>query len=272
MTVIYVDVLFVVNFFITFLLLLITRRLAKEETKMVRLVAASFVGGAYSLVILFDNLAFAVSLIGKFAAACVIVLCAFKIRSFKSYAKNVSVFFFTNFVFVGIMVGLWMIFKPAGIVINNSTVYFDISAKVLVFSALAAYIVSAVVIRIYNSRIAKKELYELTVFYGDNKQKLFAFSDSGNNLREPFSDYPVIVADEKLFNGVTCNRVIPITTVGGESMLYAFKPDKVVVSTAWGTAQLERVYIALSPNVRKGEYQGIINPNAIDEVQYAAKN
>ena len=44
LTVIYVDVLLVVNFFITFLLLLITQKLAKENSKLVRLVLASFGG------------------------------------------------------------------------------------------------------------------------------------------------------------------------------------------------------------------------------------
>ena len=128
LTVIYVDVLLVVNFFITFLLLLITQKLAKENSKLVRLVLASFAGAAYSLVILFDELDFAVSLLGKLAAACLIVLIAFRRSGLKCFAKNTAIFFFVNFVFVGIMVGLWMIFKPAGIVINNSTVYFDVSA------------------------------------------------------------------------------------------------------------------------------------------------
>ena len=156
MTVIYVDVLLVVNFFITFLLLLVTQKLAKENSKLTRLVLASFAGSAYSLVILFDELDFAVSLLGKLCAAFVIVLIAFRLTSFKCFIKNTAIFFFVNFVFVGIMVGLWMIFKPSGIVINNSTVYFDVSATALLVSAFLAYIISAVIIRIYNNKTAKK--------------------------------------------------------------------------------------------------------------------
>ncbi|HJB75506.1 MAG TPA: sigma-E processing peptidase SpoIIGA [Candidatus Eubacterium faecale] len=272
MTVIYVDVLLVVNFFITFLLLLITQKLAKENSKLVRLVLASFAGAAYSLVILFDELDFAVSLLGKLAAACLIVLIAFRRSGLKCFAKNTAIFFFVNFVFVGIMVGLWMIFKPAGIVINNSTVYFDVSATALLISAFIAYVISAVIIRIYNNKTAKNELYQLTVYYDGQKCSFFAFADSGNNLREPFSDYPVIVADENLFKDVPCSRVIPVSTVNGEGILKAFKPEKVVISTSRGSGELSRVYIALSKNVKKGEYQGIINPKSVSEVQYASKN
>lgn len=272
LTVIYADVLLVVNFFITFLLLLITQKLAKENSKLVRLVLASFAGAAYSLVILFDELDFAVSLLGKLAAACLIVLIAFRRSGLKCFAKNTAIFFFVNFVFVGIMVGLWMIFKPAGIVINNSTVYFDVSATALLISAFIAYVISAVIIRIYNNKTAKNELYQLTVYYDGQKCSFFAFADSGNNLREPFSDYPVIVADENLFKDVPCSRVIPVSTVNGEGILKAFKPEKVVISTSRGSGELSRVYIALSKNVKKGEYQGIINPKSVSEVQYASKN
>lgn len=271
MTVIYVDVLLVVNFFITFLLLLITQKLAKENSKTVRIVFASFFGAAYSLVILFDELSFAVSLLGKLAAGCIIVLIAFKYSAFKCFVKNTAIFLFVNFVFVGIMVGLWMLFKPSGIVINNSTVYFDVSALSLLVSAFIAYVISAVIIRIYNSKTAKNELYEITVYYGDIKRTFFVFADSGNNLREPFSDFPVIVADESLFKDVPCSRVIPVSTVNGEGILKAFKPEKVVISTSRGSGELSRVYVALSSNVKKGEYRGLINPKSVSEVQYAQK-
>lgn len=69
-----------------------------------------------------------------------------------------------------------------------------------------------------------------------------------------------------------CNRVIPVTTVGGEGVLYAFKPDKVTVQTSNGKSLLGNVYIALSHNMKKGEYKGIINPNSVCEVKYASKN
>ena len=88
MTVIYVDVLFIVNFFITFLLLLITEKLAKRGDKLYRKVLASFVGGAYSLVILVDELSFLVSTLGKLIAASIIVLIAFKPVSLKNLIKH----------------------------------------------------------------------------------------------------------------------------------------------------------------------------------------
>lgn len=272
MTVIYVDVLFIVNFFITFLLLLITEKLAKREDKLIRKILSSLAGGAYSLVILADELDFLVSLLGKLAAACIIILIAFKPISVKIFVKETLLFFFVNFVFVGIISGLWMIFKPQGVAVNNATVYFDVSAKALLASALIAYIITAAALKIYNNKLSKRELYRIKIYVNGACVKLFAFADNGNNLKEPFSDYPVVVVDEELFKEEECNRVIPVSTVSGEGVLRAFRPEKIVVSTSRGECVIERVYVALSSTVKKGEYQGIINPKIINEVDYASKN
>ena len=264
MTVIYVDVLFIVNFFITFFLLLVTAKLSKRSEKTWRLVIASFVGGIYSLIILINDLNFAVSFFSKLAAAGIMIFIAFKFKSKAAYVKEVILFFFVNFLFVGIIVGTWLIFKPSGIVINNSTVYFNVSAKILLITALIAYLLSALIIRIYNNKTASKELYSVTVFKNENEIRFFAFADSGNNLKEPFSNSPVIVAEKKLFNHIECHRLIPYSTIGGEGVLSAFKPDKVEISSAFGSVEVEEVYIAISDNVKKGEYQGILNPKILN--------
>ena len=274
MTVIYADVLFIINFFITFLLLQLTEKLCKRNERLWRMVLASFFGGAYSLVILVDELAPAVSWLGRLATAFVIILIAFSRQSFKCLIKETAIFFLSNFILLGLVVGLWLLLKPAGVVINNSVVYFNVSAKTLLISALTAYVISVVALRIYNSKLAKNRLYEVTVFIGENRTRFFALADSGNNLREPFSDYPVIVADKALFEGASCTRVVPFSSIGGEGLLQAFKPDSVTVSAADKTYRLSNIYIALSDGVKRGEYGGILNPQTIiisgNEVQYAA--
>lgn len=276
MTVIYADVLFVINFFITFLLLQLTERLVKRSERLWRMVLASFFGGIYSLIILVDGLEPAVSWLGRLAVALVIVLIAFRWHGAKALIKETAIFFLSNFILLGLIVGLWLLLKPAGVVINNSVVYFNVSAKALLLSALFAYVISVIALRIYNSKLAQNRLYDITVFDEGGKVRFFAFADSGNNLREPFSDYPVIVADQALFENPQCTRVIPFSTISGEGFLHAFKPERVSVSASGSRYELTNVYIALSDNVRRGEYRGIINPQTVllsdNEVHYAQKN
>lgn len=263
--VIYADVLFIINFFITFFLLQLTAKLSKNNDKLWRIVLGSLIGGVYSLVILADDLHFLVSIAGKLAVGALIILVSFRLRGFKNYVKELFVFFLANFMFLGIIIGTWMIFKPKGVLINNSTVYFDISARLLLFSAMLAYLLSVLIIRIYNNKISAKELYRAVVYKNNREYKFFAFADSGNNLKEPFSDYPVIVADKSLFDSVETERLIPYSTIGNEGVLCAFKPDKVVIKTSRGQTEISDVYVALNNNVRKGEYRGILNPKILNE-------
>lgn len=260
--VIYVDVLFVVNFFITYLLLLFTSLMLKRSYNTLRLLFASAAGGLYSLVILADNLSFLLTAAGKLFVSFLIVFIAFGFVRLTVFFKSAALFYFSNLLFLGIIIAIQMLFKSDGITLNNGTVYFDISAKILLFSALAAYLISVVVIKLYNRTIEKKQIYSVTINKNGSTTHLYALSDSGNKLKEPFSDYPVIVADKTKISFDT-ERVVPYNTVGGEGVLQAFKPDKVVISNGKASFETDRVYIAMS-SVESKDFSAIINPEILN--------
>lgn len=263
MRVIYVDVLFVINFFITFLLLLLTAKLTKQKEQPVRLTVGAAAGGLYALIILAPELPFYILAASKAAAALLIVFAAFKFQNLKKYLQSLAMFLFANFVFLGLIAGAWLLIRPDGVVIKNNTVYFDISAHLLLLFAVFAYVVALGVIRLHDKRADKKEIYDVTVEKDGQQVHLYAFADSGNNLVEPFSAYPVIIAKKSLFKSAKAERVIPFETVGGEGMLTAFKPDKVTVGACGRQIELANVYIALSDHVQNEDYSAILNPKII---------
>ena len=244
--VIYVDVLFVVNFFITYLLLISTSFFAKSEIKQYRAVIASVLGGLYSLVIIFDKLNFLLSAIGKIFASLLIVFVAFGFIRVWTYLKNFIIFFFS----------------PKGMTVKNSNVYFDISATQLLVSAFCAYLVTYIIIKITNRTLAKGEIYSLSIFVDNNEYKFYAFADSGNKLREPFSDYPVIIVDKSKMPE-KCERLIPCQTVSGQGMLKAFKPDKIIISNGKNKIEITKVYIALS-DVNSKKFSAVLSNELIN--------
>ena len=133
--VIYVVVLFVVNFFITYLLLISTSFFAKSEINQYRAVLASVLGGLYSLVIICDKLNFLLSAIGKILISMLIVFVAFGFIRVWTYFKNFIIFYFSNVLFLGVVSAICMLFSPKGMAVKNSSVYFNISAAQLLFSA-----------------------------------------------------------------------------------------------------------------------------------------
>ena len=165
--VIYVDVLFVVNFFITYLLLISTSFFAKSEIKQYRAVFASVLGGLYSLVIIFDKLNFLLSAIGKIFASLLIVFVAFGFIRVWTYFKNFIIFYFSNVLFLGVISAICMFFSPKGMTVKNSNVYFDISATQLLVSAFCAYLVTYIIIKITNRTLAKGEIYSCLLYTSD---------------------------------------------------------------------------------------------------------
>lgn len=259
---IYVDVLFVLNFFITYLLLMLTKSLIKTTAKTYRMLLGAFIGGLYSLIIFAPSLGVFSTVFGKLLVSFIIVPAAFGFKRLTVFLKTIVCFYFSNLIFLGVILAIWLTAKPGGILINNDTVYFDIPAVALLMLALAAYVISILIIKLYNYTISKKEIYSLTIIKGESEQHLFAFLDSGNKLTEPFSNYPVIIVDESKVNFET-ERLIPYNTVGGEGVLKAFKPDRVIISNGKKSFESNQVYVAVS-KVESKDFSAILNPQLLN--------
>ena len=203
------------------------------------------------MIILVDNLPWYISLISKIAACVLIILIAFKFYRVKSFAVALGIFLFSNFLFLGIIVGIYLLSGNHMIAVNNSTVYLNIGAKALLFSAAAAYVVASLVVRIYNKSVSKGDIYSLVI---------------ENGGREPFSDSPVIVVEKEKASCLFENekaRIVPVTSVNKNSYLQAYKPDKITIKTAKGEEVIEKAYIALSDKMKSSGFSAVINPEIL---------
>lgn len=260
--VIYVDVLICINFFITFLLLELTAKLAKKSGSLLRFVLASAFGGLYSLIIFVKNMPVVLTEVSKLISVLIIVFVAFKFYRVSQYIKVILIYYFSSVVFLGFTMLACFLFKLKFVAVNNSVLYFDISAPVIIACALFAYALSGVIIKIYNRTLSKKDIYTLIVEQDSKTYYLTAFCDSGNRLREPFSDMPIIIADSSKLS-VTPDeskiRLVPVTTVNGRTMLKAFKPDKLILKSSNSSETIENAYIALSDTMCNKKFSAILN-------------
>lgn len=264
--VIYVDVLFVINFFVTFFILQITAKMSKKHPKTLRLIIASVVGGFYSLIIFADGLSVFLLSISKIIASAIIVLIAYKFYRVKSFVVTYALFLISNFILLGVIIGFYLLTKSQYIVVNNSIVYFDISARGLLLCAFVAYLISCIVVKIYNRTLSKNEIYKIVIENKSKSVSLFALADTGNKLYEPFSNSPVIVADKNIVEKIAKDsivRIIPATTVNDSSFLQGFKPDKVIIKTSKGDEVIDNVYIAMSENMNENGFSAVINPEIL---------
>lgn len=264
--VIYVDLLFVINFFVTFFLLLITSKISKKDYSVLRFILASALGGLYSLIILVDDMNELLLLGTKIAACLLIVFAAFKFTRLKNYCFTVLLFLAANFIVLGVVVGAYFLFGSERIAVHNSVIYFDIGARGIIISAFCAYVISCAAVRLYNRRLSSEELFTLVIENNGSSVTMFALSDTGNKLREPFSDSPVIVVDESLCRPLVDEkrvRAIPASTVNGGGILMAFKPDKIILKSSKGREVIENAYVALSDDIKDDKYSAVLNPEIL---------
>lgn len=263
--VIYIDVLFVINFFITFLLLQLTAKLCKKDVKIGRFVLSAVFGGCYSLIILINDMNSVISVVLKILSTLIIVAIAFKFYRVKSFLFCSLCFLFSSFVFLGIILALYFATGNSAFTVNNSVVYFNIGAKSLLFSALFAYLLACFVVRLHNRSIAKNEIYTIEITAKGKTVRLFAFADNGNKLREPFSDSPIIIVNENMVKDLVGDnvRLVPTNTVNGKSLLVAFKPDKILLKTSKGEFVVENVYVALSNELNSKKFSAVFNPEIL---------
>lgn len=216
------------------------------------------------MIIFLDGMNGVLSVLLKIASSLVIVAAAFSFHRVTQYIKSVLIFYFSSIIILGVTVAVCFVFKLGFVAVNNSVMYFDLSASMIIVCALLAYLFSCVVIRIYDRVLSKKEIYTLKIEHKGNCVTLLAFLDTGNNLREPFSNSPVIVVDESKINfSIDSFRYVPVNSVGKGALLRAFKPDKIVLKSSNGEEIIENAYVALSNNINNENYSALLNYNIL---------
>lgn len=283
--VIYADILVILNLIITFFLLLATRSFTKESGKNWRLLLGAVAGGVYSLQVFLPEMGAFPNFLSRLAAGILISLIAFGFRTPKRFLKICLVFVSETFAFAGLMIGLWIIFRPSGMVINNSTVYFGISLPVLIVSTTVCYLISLIFSKIVMRTKPQSMIYQITLVADGKTLTGRAMLDTGNKLSESFSGYPAVVCTynfiEKIlpeetksfFGGEVTSlhtikdekwkkktRLVTYSTVSSSGVLPAFRPDLLKVGKEITS---DKVYVAVI-NYKKHINEGfdmLLNPD-----------
>lgn len=290
--VVYIDVLLAVNLLVNYFLLLLTARLTPAPSKRLRLLLASLLGSFYSLIIFAPRIILPLDLLLKAAFGLSIAFAAFGIKNKRLFVRAYCVFMVSTFLFGGIFSALYFLTSPNGMLVNNSTVYFDISVLQLVIYTITAYLGMTLVHYIAKRRAPSSLNYRVTVEYGGRAVSLDAVVDTGNSLKEAFSQYPVAVCSAadirdllpaKLSEIIlrtdaagamqalsasefaSSVRVIPYHDVSGEGMLFAIRPDSFMLEHGDSRQYCNTVYVGIAQKrTTRLDYSCILNPQIIE--------
>lgn len=277
-TVVYVDVLLVLNFMVNFVLLRVASLCSGRRFFGARAVLAAAVGAMSALVIFVPMTGIWSAGCFKLAVSAAMVLTAFPWAGPLSLLKDIFCLFAVSFLFSGAILAFYLTLAPTGMTVYNGVLYFDIGAPALLAATAGCYLITSLLSRLLLRRAPKEALCEVTVMTDRGVCMLPALIDTGNNLVEPFSGSPVMVCgrgdlgralpseiERFSFEQPKHNagvRLVAYRSLGESGLLPAFVPLAIRVRTQEGErAARSGCYVAVSRTpVGTQQYRAILNP------------
>ncbi len=272
--VIYADVLFVINVYITYALLMLTSLFLGIIPARMKIFLASIIGGLSSFIILVPDISDIFSGLIRLALCQCFCIVAFSFRGVRQLVRQCAVFLCVNFLFAGLMFAIWYFVSPSAVYYNTGVVYFDIDTLSLMIITAVCYFAIKIFGMFSRMRTPKNILYDITLYIAQDKFQMKGFLDTGNNLKDPFTSLDVIVvsrdAVEKYFpldksiseiigESSLKIRYLPCNTVSGSRLLPIFKADKVRIKGVSADFTVKGVMIAVSDEkIKNGEFQALL--------------
>ena len=283
--VIYLDVLILINLYVTYFQILAVSVFTHRKTVWYRKLSAAGIGAVASLSIFIpQEMVLTLTLLKIFLCA-LIAFVAFGYTGFRAYAVSVLFLMLVSFVFSGLMLCVWLFAAPLKMLFINGTVYFGVDTMTIILSTCTAYGVVRIIRYILDKNGKTDGKYTVIIKNNGRECRLSALADSGNGMVDCFSGLPVIVcrrdmcadvsppAIEMIENNSDISdigtqmikgvRIMPFSTVGKGGLICMFKAESVVIDDE--TNEEKYPVNALIGIVIGGrqEYEAIFNPKIL---------
>ena len=274
---IYIDQYIIINTILNFIILKITKTIIKSKSSNPRLFISSIAGALFAILILFPQAQAVTGTFGKLIFSLILTAISFNSKSFKSFLKNLIVFYFVSFTIGGCGYAIFNIF--------SASKYMD-TAMLLCITVFISYFILNIISSVYEKFYKYDNLiHKLIIKVGENTVETECFYDTGNNLKDPISKTPVIVVNittiknllpesiiyellhntdvVKIYFSYCMNiklKLIPYHTVSDNGFMLGFVPNKVLIDEKETNA-----IIGISSLVMANDksYNAIVNPQTI---------
>lgn len=180
----YVEYIFAENFLIDFILLFITGKLLKKTIIYRRLIISSVLGAVYVILTAYIGREFMTYFIVKFSVSVLMVMIAYDSKGIAANLRTIIVFYITSLLMVGIITALYYLD------------YDKLTVNAIVCSIFMGYAALHFFFKEIKAKIEKHNYMRNVEITVNNKSKILrAYIDTGNELTEPMSGKPVIVAN-----------------------------------------------------------------------------
>ncbi len=278
----YIDIFFFINFFMNCILLFFVSKIRKQSIHILRLLISAVTG---ALIACLSALMYKVPVLITFlfdyvATSIFMILIAFGKKSKRNFFYNYTAFLLCSFLLGGILQSLSETFQAG----NHLRGFFEVllrSRTKLTILLVLSILLTPFLLYCYHlmkeNNTVLSNLYDVEIMLREDKLiKCKGFMDTGNSLRDPMKNWPVIIADQNLLRDElyiiqshypTAFCIIPYVSVGKENgILYGIRVSYVVISNSHDKMCTKNVVVALSQHgfTNKSEYQVLLHNDLLD--------
>lgn len=237
--IIYLDLVILINFIIDCLLLISVDILLKRKTRFRRILFASLLGSA-STIMLFLVHSNLLLLLFKLLISIFMVIIAFKYESFHYFKDNL----FWLYIISIILGGSIYLLNDQIALVNNGLAFSKNGFKInLILLIVIAPIILYKYIKYQKSfKNNYSNYYDVDIYYMGEKLSETGFLDTGNKLKDPYFGRPIILVNKNLIKKEVKTFFVPYNVVNNNGILEVFKPEKIVVNKK----RIKKVLIGLS--------------------------
>ncbi len=281
---VYIELVFIDNFSINLLILLLAARLSSLKLRWRRIAFAAAAGGIYACAALIFGGILA-SLPVKAAAALAMCFMGFWTRGEKRFLKSTCTFWAVSFVLAGAIYACMISFGEPSVI--SGTIVVRPPVRYILLGLAAGTMLTAILARIRrNIRIREDFCVKLRLKFGGRQICVKTFVDTGNLVKEPLSGCEVIFLDritagellgEKLLLLITTNqyektdrlRIVPCSTAAGKEIFYGIEIDEAALCDRETGS---RAVVCIAKHVLPSGFGAIVGSNMIDALKKGEEN
>lgn len=193
---IYVDLLFIINLFMNYMLLTAASVLARGKISQPRLLIGAGIGALYSVFVFFPKMGFLLWTAIRLGVSAVMTAVAIPVKSGRQYFEGLFYFYICLFVFGG---GMYIFhnFTSAGaeMMFSNGVYYVDMPLWLLLTLSFAFYGFIRGLTWLQGRKASKNCYEEIEICCLEYYTTITAFLDTGNSLQDPLTLAPVVIVE-----------------------------------------------------------------------------
>lgn len=295
---IYLDIILCENLLMNYIILFATYVIIRPKTKhpQIRIILSSLIGSVYAVIVYLNILSIYSNLFAKIILSVVMVYVAFNPKNAKVLLKQILIFYLISFIFGGCTFALIYFIKPENVRMKNGVFVGVYPLKVGLVAGVIAFVITQIAFKINKNRLNNKNtFFNIQLYYKNQSITVKALLDSGNMLKDPISQTPVIIVEreslskiipEKVLNYIeniiggdeTENkydiqeylskiRMVPFMSLGKENgMLIGIRLDKIKIKTEDIDIQKENIIVGIYEKklTKDNKYNALIGLNLLE--------